>query len=63
MRATEIVHWPGQDTPACEKHAAKLKHLGEVLGCPVSSTPTLEDLPCKNCENEEKKELERLAEL
>jgi len=37
--ATEIVHWPGQDTPACEEHAQKLKALGRFMGIIVSSTP------------------------
>jgi hypothetical protein len=61
--AIEIIHWPGKDTPACEEHAAKLKSLGQFMGFAVSSTPCLTAEVCANCENEEKKELERLAAL
>jgi len=54
--ATEIVHWPGKDTPACEEHAKKLKALGRAMGITVSSTPwPAEGTICKNCENEAKK--------
>lgn len=51
--ATEIVHWPGQDTPACEEHARKLKALGIAMGFAVSSTPWPAGGICKNCENEQ----------
>jgi hypothetical protein len=63
MKATQIVHWPGKDTFACDKHTAQLKSLGDYMGFAVSSTPCLTDAACANCENEEKKELERLARL
>jgi hypothetical protein len=53
--ATEIVHWPGKDVPACEEHAAKLKSLGQFMGFPVSSTPWPAGGVCTNCENEAKK--------
>lgn len=57
--ATQIVHWPGKDTPACDEHAAKLKALGAHMGCAVSSTMIVltefVGAKCKNCENEEKK--------
>jgi len=52
--ATQIVHWPGKDTPACDVHAAKLKALGAMLVGFVSSTPCTEELACTNCENESK---------
>lgn len=66
MVATEIVHWPGKDVPACEEHAKKLKALGATLGIAISSTPVIavllgglevrdDLLVCKNCENEAKK--------
>lgn len=56
MKATSIVHWPGQDVPACETHAGKLKALGSAMGFAVSATPNVdEDLVCTNCENEAKK--------
>lgn len=50
--ATEIVHWPGQDTPACDEHARKLKAVGAAMGFPVSSTPWPAGGICKNCESE-----------
>jgi len=53
--ATQIVHWPGKDTPACDKHAQKLISLGAFMGYIISSTPWIEDgTLCKNCENETK---------
>jgi len=53
--ATEIVHWPGQDTAACERHTQQLKALGATLGVAVSSTPWPAGGICQNCENEAKK--------
>jgi hypothetical protein len=53
--ATQIVHWPGKDTPACDKHAAQLRSIASAMGFPVSSTTTLDyDIPCANCANKEK---------
>jgi len=54
--ATEIVHWPGKDTPACEEHAKKLKALGRFMGFEISTTPWPAGGPCTNCENEQKKQ-------
>jgi len=51
----EIVRWPGKDTPACGKHAAQLKALGEAMGFSVSSTPWPAGGVCKNCENESRR--------
>jgi len=53
--ATEIVHWPGKDVPACYEHAAKLKALAQAMGFSVSSTPWPAGGTCKNCENESRK--------
>jgi hypothetical protein len=53
--ATQIVHWPGKDTAACDEHASKLKALGSMLVGFVSSTPVTEGMVCTNCENEDKK--------
>lgn len=50
--ATEIVHWPGKETAACEVHAAKLKKLAQFMGFSVSSEPCFTEEVCKNCENE-----------
>lgn len=52
--ATQIVHWPGQDTPACEDHLRKLVGLGAILGIQISWTPCDETI-CANCETEERK--------
>lgn len=49
--ATEIVHWPGKEVPACAEHAGALKLVGRALGFTVSSTPWIGGGPCTNCEN------------
>jgi len=49
--ATQIVHWPGKDTPACDEHLQKLVGLGAVLGIRVSWTPC-EPTVCTNCQTE-----------
>lgn len=52
-----VVHWPGNDTIACVKHAKQLVNLGAVMGFSVSTTPFInENLECKNCKNEEGKD-------
>ena len=57
MNATFIVHWPGQDTPACDDHAKKLQGIAGVLGLGLSMTTIVgAEIPCSNCENEKKKE-------
>lgn len=60
-QATQLVHWPGKDTAACDEHAIKLQRLGSFMGFPVSSTPLTEDRECDNCRNEQVKELQRLT--
>jgi hypothetical protein len=50
--AIYIVHWPGEDVPACAEHAQKLISLGRFMGFAVSSTLFISDQPCMNCENE-----------
>jgi hypothetical protein len=52
--ATQIVHWPGKDVPACFEHLRKLLALAAVLGFQLSWTPCDETI-CTNCENEAKK--------
>jgi hypothetical protein len=58
-KATVIVHWPGQDTAACDVHAQKLAGLASVMGFNLTSTAIIDlsgDGPqCTNCVNEEKK--------
>lgn len=54
--AIQIVHWPGQDTPACEDHLRKLVGLGAALGIQVRWTPC-EETVCPNCESEQKKKV------
>jgi hypothetical protein len=53
--AKQIVHWPGQDTPACDEHLNKLVGLGAVLGIQIAWTPCAEQ-PCANCETIANKE-------
>ena len=52
--ATQIVHWPGKDTAACDDHLRQLIGLGAILGCRIDWTPCDETI-CDNCENEAKK--------
>lgn len=60
-KATQIVHWPGKDVPACDKHAQQLNHAARALGFNVSCTPIdagveiICTIICTNCENESKK--------
>lgn len=54
MKATQIIHWPGKDTTACDEHLQKLMDLAAVLGIRISWTPC-EETVCANCEAEEKK--------
>lgn len=58
MIATQIVHWPGQDSAMCDKHAEQAKRIGAAMGIVISCSVILaspEPLMCKNCENEAKK--------
>ena len=55
MMATQMVHWPGRDTPACEEHAKKLQALAAHMGFSVSTTPLASVVECTNCENEKNK--------
>lgn len=55
-KATQIVHWPGKEVPACDEHAAQLKGVGDAMGFPVSASPCLSDTECTNCANEAKKQ-------
>ena len=52
MKATHIVHWPGQDTPACATHKLQLEGLARAMGFTVSSTSIHADLECPNCVKE-----------
>jgi hypothetical protein len=52
--ATQIVHWPGKDTFACDKHAVQLRKVAAAMGFVVSSTISISyTIPCENCPNEE----------
>jgi hypothetical protein len=55
MKATNIVHWPGRDTIACDAHTLRLVALSGILGFQLSLTPCVPDLECTNCENEKAK--------
>jgi hypothetical protein len=54
MKATQIVHWPGKDTAACDDHANKLRVVSGVLGVALSSTaiPSDAEVLCENCVHE-----------
>ena len=55
--ATQIVHWPGKDTFACDKHAVQLRRVAAAMGFTVSSTIAINyEIPCENCKNEEEKD-------
>jgi hypothetical protein len=47
--ATQLVHWPGKDIPACDEHAVRIVQLAAAMGFVVSSTPCTDDLMCLNC--------------
>ena len=53
--ATRIVHWPGQDTAACEDHLRQLVGLAAVLGFRLS-WDSCEETVCANCESEAKRQ-------
>lgn len=53
--ATQIVHWPGKDSPMCDRHAEQAKRVGAAMGIFISCSVILlaaEEMACKNCENE-----------
>lgn len=54
--ATQIVHWPGNDTAACDDHLKKLVGLAAVLGFRLSWTPCEETI-CANCATAAAKEV------
>jgi hypothetical protein len=54
LSATQVVHWPGKDIPACEEHLKKLIGLASVLGFQLSWT-SCEPTVCSNCESEAKR--------
>lgn len=56
--ATQMMHWPGKDSPACDDHAEKMRAVGFAMGFYVSSTPC--DGPsCANCMSDHAKEIEK----
>lgn len=58
MKAINIVHWPGQDTLACEMHTRQLRNLDNIIGLAnLSVTPLPEDseVECENCKNASKR--------
>ena len=62
MKATKIGHWPGKETPCCEKHAGKMAAVGQALGMSVSFSENYDEtLTCKNCDNEPKEQKEKEA--
>ncbi|HEY5056460.1 MAG TPA: hypothetical protein VII58_09880 [Acidobacteriaceae bacterium] len=57
MTATNIVHWPGRDTFACDLHLRRLIAVAAALCFQLSVTPCPPDLEveCGNCANERAK--------
>jgi hypothetical protein len=52
MKATAIVHWPGKDTAACDRHRLQLQGLASHLGFQLSETPCDPELDCTNCQKD-----------
>lgn len=48
-KATQIVHWPGKDVPACDAHREQMLGVAEAMGFKISWTPCAET-ECPNCE-------------
>ena len=59
MIATNVVHWPGRDTLACDLHTRRLMWVARALCFQLSVTPCHPDLDleveCGNCANEHAK--------
>ena len=53
-KATYMGHWPGKDTPVCDKHKKKMAGIAMLMGFPVTYTKLKpeSDLVCLNCMNE-----------
>jgi len=49
--ATNLVHWPGKDIYACDRHLMRLARVALAIGVQLSVTPC-EPTVCANCENE-----------
>lgn len=52
MLATQMVHWPGKSTPACDEHTKQLQAASQVLGFTLTTTSILGMVECENCINE-----------
>ena len=54
MKAKYMGHWPGKDTPVCDKHKKKMSGIGLMMGFPITYTKLKDDseLMCLNCVNE-----------
>jgi len=53
MKATHIVHWPGEDVPACETHMLQLRGIARAMGYTVSTTDLVNtNVDCSNCVKE-----------
>lgn len=58
--ATQIVHWPGQDTPACDEHLQKLLAVAKIMGFTVTWTKCEETI-CENCGTESIREIAEMV--
>ena len=50
--AVVIVHWPGQSTAMCRKHADQAVRLADGMGMPRATETACIPKECKNCTNE-----------
>lgn len=53
--AEVIVHWPGNSTAMCRKHADYTKRVADCMGMPRATETPCKPQECKNCTNEANK--------
>lgn len=56
QNAVVMVHWPGQSTAMCHKHAAQAGRIADAMGMPRATETPCEPQECKNCTNESKRQ-------
>lgn len=59
-KATQLVHWPGKSTMACDEHARQAQVVAHHIGLgrlAVNLLSTGSDVECTNCINEKKVEV------
>ena len=53
MEATNIVHWPGQDVLACDRHTARLTQLAHSFAFLLLTSRCDPVARCQFCEKED----------